>query len=516
MILRVYQVGAVEAVREQYRAGCRSTLIELPTGCGKTLVFAEIARLVVERGRRVLVLAHRTELLDQALSKLEAAGVRAAIEQGAKRAGDAPVVVASVQTLRGARLASWPVDAFALIVIDEAHHATAASYRAVLEHFRAARVLGVTATPDRADGQALGQVFESVAYRYGMRQAIRDGWLSPIRARRVLVDGVDLGSVHARAGDLDRAELAVVMADEKALHGVAAPLLELAGDRRTIVFAVDVAHARSLAEVLNRYEPGVAMAIDGTATATERAAMLEAFRAGAFRVLVNCALFTEGFDEPSLACVAIARPTKSRALYAQMIGRGTRLYPGKADCLVLDFTGPAGRHRLVGPADALAGETLDDDVRDLVNAMIAAEGWQLELESVLEAAAVDAVKQRDQAKVTAIARYRAEALDPFVGDMPAMQADRWARDLATERQRRALEAFGLDKLPAELTKGEASRWFSALEARRVAGLATLRQVRRLKRYRIDARRMTVKQAGETLDRLSAGGWRPSALWGVAS
>lgn len=510
MILRPYQVASVTAVLEQFRKGHRSTLLELPTGCGKTVVFAEIARRGVERGRRVLVLAHRTELLEQAAQKLASAGVRAEIEQGERRATDAPVVVASVQTLRGARLESWPADSFALIVIDEAHHATASSYRAVLDHFSSARVLGVTATPDRGDGKALGDVFESVAFRYELRQAIRDGWLAPIRARRIVVEGINLGDVRTRAGDLDRAELAAVMGDEEALHGVAVPLLELAADRRTIVFAVDVAHAHRLAEVLNRYAPNMARAVDGSASSADRAATLADFRAGAFRVLVNRSLYTEGFDEPTIACVAVARPTKSRALYAQMIGRGTRLAPNKADCLVLDFTGTAGRHRLVGPADALAGETLADDVRDLANALLAVDGVQPDLEGVLQAATEDITHRREQAKVTAIARYRAEALDPFVVDLPPMPAERWTGDLATDRQRQALEAMGLSKLPVELTKGEASRWFAALEARRAAGLATLKQVRLLRRYSIDARLMTMADATSEILKIENRNWRKGA------
>lgn len=507
MMLRPYQVDAVTSVLEQFRTGRRSTLLELPTGCGKTVVFAEIARRGVARGRRVLVLAHRTELLEQAAEKLAGAGVRAEIEQGARHATDAPVVIASVQTLRGARLDSWPADSFALVVIDEAHHAVATSYRAVLDHFTSARVLGVTATPDRGDGKALRDVFESVAFRYELRQAIRDGWLARIRARRIVVEGVDLGSVRTRAGDLDRGELATVMGDEAALHGVAVPLLELAGERRTIVFAVDVAHAHRLAEVLNRYVPSVACAADGSASAAVRAATLKEFRAGSFRVLVNCSLYTEGFDEPTIACVVVARPTKSRALYAQMIGRGTRLAPGKGDCLVLDFTGTAGRHRLVGPADALAGVTLADDLRDLANEMLMTGGEQLELDAVLEAADGDIAARREQVRVTAIARYRAEAIDPFLGDLPGASQSPWACEVATERQREALAKAGLEDLPEELTKGEASQWLDAIAARRSAGLATFKQVRFLRRYEVDARTMTLEDASAAIARIESRGWR---------
>lgn len=500
MQLRPYQTAAVEAVLARFRAGDRSTLLVLPTGCGKTVVFADIARRGVQWRRRTLVLAHRTELLDQARSKLLAVGVDAAIEQADQRAGDAPVVVASVQTLRGARLASFAPDAFHLIVVDEAHHAAAASYGAILGHFSGAKVLGVTATPDRLDGAALGAVFQSCAYRYELRQAIRDGWLAPIRARRVVVDGVDLGGVHTRAGDFDQGELAEVMADAVALHGVAKPLLDLSGDRKAILFAVNVAHAKALAEVLNAYQPGIARAVDGSASATERAGVLEAFRAGAFRVLVNCALFTEGFDEPSIACVGIARPTKSRALYTQMVGRGTRLAEGKTDCLVLDFTAMAGRHRLVGPADVLAGRELADGMRADVERLLAADA--VDVDQALEVAA----RTYEHTKVQAVARYRSEEIDPFLGDLPPVQPGPWSGDLATEGQRRALERAGLDDLPAELTKGEASRWIDAITKRREAGLATLKQVRLLRRHGVDARRMSFDEANERIGSMLTG-WR---------
>ncbi|MGE0551747.1 MAG: DEAD/DEAH box helicase [Kofleriaceae bacterium] len=506
--LRPYQRSAVEGVLAAFRAGHRSTLLVLATGTGKTVVFAEVARRGVERGRRVLVLAHRTELITQAAEKLANAGVEAQVDQGERRASEAPCVVASVQTLRGPRLERWARDAFDLVVVDEAHHATAASYRAVLERFTSAKVLGVTATPDRLDGHGMGEVFESVAYRYELRQAIRDGWLAPIRARRVAVDGVDLATVHTRAGDLDRSELAAIMAHEEALHGVAVPLLELAGSRPTILFGVDVAHAKALAGVLNRYVPGAAMAVDGGASAAERADVLASFRSGEFRFLVNCALLVEGYDEPSIACVAVARPTKSRALYAQMVGRGTRLAPGKEDCLVLDFTGQAGRHRLVGPADVLAPGGIDDDVRERIEAALDVDA--LELDELLATARSEVAEDRHRAKVLAVARYRAEEVDPFLGGLPDAPRTAWAVDSASSRQRDALAQAGFVDLPPELTKGEACRWLDAIAARRSAGLATVKQVRLLRRYGIDAVSMTLAEACGEIRDIETTHWRKRA------
>lgn len=341
--LRPYQFGALDGVRVAFDRGDRSTLVVCPTGTGKTVIFAELVREAVQQGIRVLVLAHRDELLKQARKKLEAVGVWADTEKGKSRASTlAKVVVASVQSLRGKRLERFSPAQFGLIIVDESHHATATSYRAVLDHFVEARVVGVTATPDRADGTALGEVFQSVAYRYELRQAIADEWLAPIVARRIVVDSVDLSTIHTRAGDLAQNELAEVMVDEEALRGVVVPLLDLAQDRRTIVFGVDVDHAHKLAALINAYRPGSARAVDGeTDEATREQALVE-FEVGQFQFLVNCALYTEGFDCPAVSCVAVVRPTKSRALYTQMVGRGTRLLGrsldesranGKHDCI---------------------------------------------------------------------------------------------------------------------------------------------------------------------------------------
>ncbi len=338
--LRPYQLAAVDAIRARYVAGDRATLLVLPTGCGKTHCFVEIARRVVERGGRVLVVAHREELLAQAADKLVAIGIAPGIERAKSRAGDAEVVVvASVQTLRGARLASWPHDAFRLVVIDEAHHAIAAGYRAIVERFAGARILGVTATPDRLDGAALGEVFESVAFRYELRDAIRDGWLCRIEARRVHLEAVDLDRVHTRAGDLDAGELAEELGTEQAVRGVVEPLLELAGDRRTILFAVTVAHAEHLAAALNERRPRIARAASGEMSASDRREVVDAFRVGALRVLVNCQLYTEGFDVPEVDCIAVARPTKSRALYAQCIDAQTEILTESGWCGIDDELG---------------------------------------------------------------------------------------------------------------------------------------------------------------------------------
>lgn len=516
--LRPYQQKAISAVDAQFVRGIRSTLLVLPTGCGKTVCFAALGRLVVARGRRVLVLAHRTELLEQARNKLRDVGVWAGIEKADRRAGLAPVVVASVQTLRGKRLAQFDPKQFGLVVVDECHHAAATSYRAILDHFDGVNVLGVTATPDRADGKALGEVFDTVAYRYEMRDAIRDGWLAPIRARRIVVQSVDLSSVKTRAGDLASDQLAEVMATDEAVQGVVVPLLDEVEDRRTILFAVDVAHATAIADAINIRKPGAARVAHGELDAREREQILADFRAGAFQFLCNCALYTEGFDEPSIRCVAVVRPTKSRGLFVQMVGRGTRLLGltlaesianGKTECLILDFTGNAGRHKLVGPIDCLAaGENVDEDVRKEAERLLADD--QVDLDTVLDEARAELEKRRREYRMSATAKWFAHDVDPFFGEeLPPEDTSIDALEPATPEERRQLLDLGFKGLPPMICKGDARRMFAAVEARRKKGLCSLRQAKQLARCGIDGRQMSIAAAGARMNILAKHDWDPN-------
>jgi superfamily II DNA or RNA helicase len=515
--LRPYQESAIDAVESEFARGIKRTLLVLPTGTGKTVVFAELARRDVALGDHVLILAHRSELIDQAVKKLADVGVLASVEQGDRRGSlRSPVVVASVQSLRGKRLERYPRDFFRKIVVDEAHHAAAKSYGNVLEHFPEALVLGVTATPDRGDGRALGKLFESVAFTYEMRAAIRDKYLAKLTARRVLVKDLDLSSVRSHHGDFDQADLSKLLATEKALHGVVSPMLEMAGDRRTLVFGVDVAHAHAIAEVINRHKPASAIAVDGSASADERAAALSLFRQGTFQFLVNCALFTEGFDEPSITCIALARPTQSRALYTQMLGRGTRLLGntleesianGKADCLVLDFVGNS-RHRLIGPADALGG-TLDETTREEVERRLA-EDQSEDLDALLEAAELAAQRHLSKTALVALALYRTKEIDPFLGDFvkPLDLNSPGAKEPATEARLSAIKKLKLSDPPGGFTKGEASQLLDAVKARQKAGLASIPQARLLSRLGLDTREMTFARANQLCTMGATRGWKP--------
>jgi superfamily II DNA or RNA helicase len=351
--LRPYQRECLTRLHARYRAGKRRLLVSLPTGTGKTVIFAQFPRFFSMK-RRLLVLAHREELLDQALDKFKAVdpGLSVGVEQAARRAGDAQVVVASVPTLRGARLAALPPAEFYLVVVDEAHHAVASSYRAIFDHFgllapdTPRMLVGFTATPRRGDRQPLGAVFEEIAYSKSLEEMIAAGFLCPITGYRVTSE-VSLDGVRVRAGDFVESELARAVNVEGRNDLLLAAYRKLAPGRRGVVFCADVAHARSVAATFR--EAGVAAAaVYGAMPAAERRDTLGRFHTGALTVVTNCNVLTEGFDEPLVDCIVMARPTRSLLLYAQMIGRGTRLAPGKEQLLVIDVVDNSRQHSLAG------------------------------------------------------------------------------------------------------------------------------------------------------------------------
>ncbi len=318
-------------------------IVCLPTGAGKTVIFSELARVA---RRQVLVLAHREELLGQARSKLEAAldGQHVvSIERGAERASaDAKVLVCSVRSLHEERLARVLRGRdVGLIIYDECHHAAADDNLRVLRQLGAfdqgwsGTLLGFTATTSRGDGKGLNKVFERIVYSRDLPEMIDDGYLSPLRGFRISTSA-DLTRISPGALDFCDEELATAVDIEERNALVARSIQELARDRRTIAFCVTVNHARNLCWALNAL--GVrAGIVYGEMPPAIRAQALADFRSGRTQVLTNVAVLTEGFDDPGVSCIAMARPTRSEGLYAQCVGRGTRLHPGKKDCLILDF-----------------------------------------------------------------------------------------------------------------------------------------------------------------------------------
>jgi rhodanese-related sulfurtransferase len=333
----------------------------LPTGTGKTTTFTELIDRMHLR-RPALVIAHRDELIRQAADRVQAQlpHLRVAIEKAAECAPrSAQVVVASVQSIGGRenrRLAWLETDGPELIIVDEAHHSSAPSYVSTFERFGAydgrAFLLGVTATPHRTDAKSLQKVFQAEVYRYGLRDALKDGWLCPIRCFRVTTD-VDLSGVRTSNGDFEAGALSRAVNNVARTQSAIQHWREVAGDRKTLVFCVDVQHSYDAAEAW-RQAGFVAEAIDGGMHIDERRAVLRRFHAGETQVLANCAILTEGFDEPSVAAVVMLRPTKSQSLYTQMTGRGTRLAPGKRDLILIDVVDNCTRHTLV-QAPALLG-----------------------------------------------------------------------------------------------------------------------------------------------------------------
>jgi superfamily II DNA or RNA helicase len=354
--LRPYQREALEAIRASYKRGVRKQLICLPTGTGKTVVFAQLPRFFKMK-HRMLVLAHREELLDQARDKMMRANpdLRIEIEQGARHASaDADVVIASVPTLgrEGSdRILTLPKDEFFLFVVDEAHHAVAESYRRVLDHFGVFEkdtkrlLLGFTATPSRGDGQGLDAVFDEIVFARDLPEMMVAGYLSPVAGWRVSTT-VDLSKVKTRMGDYAVNQLAEAVNIDLRNEVVVKAYRELLSGRKTICFCVDVAHAENLATAFNDANIKAA-AVSGAMPRDERALTLERFRNGDLEVLTNCMVLTEGFDESSVAGILLARPTKSQLLYTQMIGRGTRLHPGKENVVVVDIVDATREHELV-------------------------------------------------------------------------------------------------------------------------------------------------------------------------
>jgi len=322
MQLRPYQLEAYECTLEKFET-VDSALCVLATGLGKTVYAAHLINHFRETGR-IMMLAHRAELIYQADNHIqEICEVESDIEMGPEWATSfaefkSDVVISTVQTQvagrDGGRMTRFDPNEFSLLIIDEAHHAPAETYKRIIKYYRqnpALKVLGLTATPDRKDKKAMGQIFEEVAYAYDIRDGIDDGWLVPIEQQSVVVEGLDFSAIRTTAGDLNGKDLAEVLEFEEILHGIADPTVQLTGDRKTLVFAASVAHAERLTEIINRHKPESARFVCGTTPKETRKIMFKDFAEKKFQYLVNVGVATEGFDDPGIECVVMARPTKS-------------------------------------------------------------------------------------------------------------------------------------------------------------------------------------------------------------
>lgn len=549
MIGRSYQNIAADGVFAQWQSHA-STLVVMATGLGKTVLAAMVAKRI-PRGR-VMFLAHREELVWQAARTLgkvleEEPQIEMAEHYAHQNALILPkCVVATVQSLNSGsgdgRLARFNPRDFGCLIIDESHHGTARSYVSVIEHFKKnpqLRIMGITATPDRADEMALGKIFDSVAYTYDIADGIADGWLTSIEVNTVVVDGLDLSSVRTTAGDLNGADLARVMEYEENLHRVAHPTYEIAKGRKTLVFAASVDQAERLAEILNRHRAGCAKFISGKTPKDERREILRDYKANRFQFLCNCAIATEGFDEPGIQVVAMARPTKSRSLYAQMIGRATRPLPGIVDLYddaedrrmaiaesgkthaeIIDFVGNSGKHKLICAADILGGK-FDDDVVQRAAAKIREKGMNADAAAALKEAQAELFAERQRAaeeeagrrlQLRVNAQYSTSKEDPF--DVLAIQPQRdmgWdtGRQI-TDKMRSLLEKQGIENVD-ELGYSAAKQIIGEIARRWNENQCSFKQAKLLAKHGLPTN-ATRDQAREWIDAIAQNGWKlPSSL-----
>lgn len=516
MELRPYQSEAVEAIFAQWDSGVKRTLLVLPTGCGKTIVFAKVAEECVRRGSRVLVLAHRGELLEQASDKIQkATGLGSAVEKAEESCWGSwfRIVVGSVQTLmREKRLSQFPEDYFDTIIVDEAHHCISESYQKILEHFHDADVLGVTATPDRGDMRNLGTVFETVAYEYTLPQAIREGYLSPIKALTIPLR-IEMGSVSIQAGDFKAGDLGTAL--DPYLQGIAEEMGKYCMDRKTVVFLPLIKTSQKFRDILN--EKGF-RAAEVNGESQGRAQVREEFENGTYNVLCNSMLLTEGWDCPAVDCIVVLRPTKVRSLYCQMVGRGTRLSPetGKDHLLLLDFLWHTERHELCHPASLICES--EEVARKMTENLEEAAGCPMDIEAAEKAASEDVVAQREEALAKQLAemkRRKKKLVDPLQFEMSIQAEDLsgyvpafgWEMAPPSEKQARALEKLGI--LPDEIENaGKAAKLLDRLDKRKREGLTTPRQIRFLEgRGFQHVGTWQFDTARKLIDRIAANGWR---------
>lgn len=480
--------------------------------CGKTIVFSAITQEQVKKDHRVLIMAHRGELLYQAADKLKMlTGLDAAFEQGENHSLGSffPVTVGSVQSLcQEKRLSMFPQDYFQDIIVDEAHHALSESYQRVLAHFPDANVLGVTATTDRGDKQTLGTFFDSQAYEYSMSRAIREGYLSPVKARMIPLR-LDISKAGISGGDYSAADIGCVL--EPYLHQIAGEMARYCRGRKTVVFLPLIATSQKFCRMLN--DVGM-RAAEVNGMSDDRSKILAEFENGMYDVLCNSMLLTEGWDCPAVDCIVILRPTKVRSLYQQMVGRGMRLFPGKENLLLLDFLWLTERHDLCRPSaliakDANIAAMMDENLRN---------DEEVDILEAEEDAERDVLREREEALARELAAMRSKKkklVDPIQYALSIAAEDLtsyaptfpWEMGPPSEKQLAFLENRGI--LPDTVgNAGLASLLIDRLKRRQEEGLATPKQIRCLERYGF--RRVGTWQfdaASALISRLAMNHWR---------
>lgn len=515
MELRPYQQEAEKAVFAEWEKGNERTLLVLPTGTGKTIVFAKITERCVKNGERVLILAHRAELLEQAVDKIKkVTGLRCAVEKAEESCIGSwyRIVVGSVQTMmRQKRLNQFDTDYFDTIIIDEAHHCISDSYQKVIDYFSESKLLGVTATPDRGDMKNLGKVFESMAYEYSLSSAIKEGFLSPIKAQTIPLK-LDLTEVGTQAGDFKTSDLGTAL--EPYLYQIADEMKKYCDGRKTVVFLPLVKTSQKFCNILN--ENGFKAAeINGNSD--NRSEILNDFNSGKYNVICNSMLLTEGWDCPSVDCVVVLRPTKVRSLYCQMVGRGTRLSPetGKTELLILDFLWHTERHELCRPAHLICE---NEEVAQKMTENLEASGCPIDIEEAEVQASEDVVVQREEAlakQLSEMKKRKRKLVDPIQFEMSIQAEDLsgyvpafgWEMSPPTDKQKNALEKLGIMSDEIE-NSGKAAKILDRLEKRKNEGLTTPKQIRCLEQKGFKhVGTWQFEAASKLIARISANGWR---------
>lgn len=502
MALRPYQLNAVNAVHKEWDSGNKNTLVVMPTGTGKTIVFSQIVKDQVAKGEKVLILAHREELLKQAADKLKASsGMESALEKAANTSigSGLDVVVGSVQTLRQkSRLEKFSKDYFGTIIIDEAHHSAADSYKNILEYFNQAKVLGVTATPDRADMKSLSDVFDSLAFEYKLPEAINDGYLCKIRTKTIPLK-VDISKVHTLAGDFNPNELGQAL--DLYLEAIADSIVKECKGRKTVIFTPLVRISQRLNGLLKNR--GIDT-IEVNGSSKDREKILKDFENGKYDAMTNAMLLTEGWDCPSVDCIICLRPTKSRSLYAQIVGRGTRLCKGKDNLLILDYLWLSGKHSLCHPSDIFCEDAevaarttkkladyaatdcggLDGpDGTDLIQAIQEAQE-EMENEKRQMMRRIEEQEEAVRKRLAEQRQKRKGLVDPFQYmfsiESTAIRDYKptfgWETKAPSKKAKDAIEGYGVDASNIE-SAGLASLILKELMKRWDSGMATPKQIR---------------------------------------
>lgn len=515
MKLRPYQQEAVDQAMKQWESGKQRVLLNLATGAGKTVIFSAIIKQLLEENRdnRILVLAHRSELLEQARDKIEAiTHEKTALEKAASWSLLNPhsVTIGSVQTFNsGVRLYYFDQNYFDYIILDECHHLSDGALN-VLNYFPEAKILGVTATPERSDMRNISDYFEIEAFRYSMADATKDGYLCPIRVKNIPLK-IDIQNVSITKGDFATGEIAHAV--EPYLDAIADKIVAVCRNRKTVIFLPVIKTSQKMTEILS--ERGFRVA-EVHGTSKDRKQILEDFALGKYDILCNSLLLTEGWDCPSVNTIICLRPTKSKGIYRQIVGRGTRLYPGKTETLLLDFFWLTQQHDICRPSCLVASDEYEAMKMD----QIIMKNHEMDLLVAQELAKAEIFSEEKKSilgrldkKTKYISPGELAVLlnCPDIATYEPMYG--WEKEEPSESQLETLYGKNID-IQLVHSKGLATLIIGILFDRQSKNLCTPKQIRMLQRYKIKHLELwSFDMARNALSILSSNGWKPSKmLW----